>query len=188
LGALDQALRTAPDRFEIYWQKVVFLKKDGRREDALELLDRAGKSMPEQPWYPVLRAALLENGGRTEQAVALLETARRHWPEVAAVWVAQGMIAAAHGHAEEARRIMETAISLGAHSPEAWACLADVTWQSAPGRVEDAKHAIAEALKGAPGDGAIQNVARRIESQERGSEHPPIEPASLFFTRLPQDW
>jgi tetratricopeptide (TPR) repeat protein len=188
LGALDQALRTAPDRLEIYWQKVVFLKKDGRTEDALELLDRAGKSMPEQPWYPVLRAALLENGGRTAQAVALLETARRHWPEVAAVWVAQGIIAAAHGRGEEARRIMETAISLGAHSPEAWACLADVTWQSAPERVEDAKHAIAEALKGAPGDGAIQNVARRIEAQDRGSEHPPIEPASLFFTRLPQDW
>lgn len=188
LGALDQALRTAPDRFEIYWQKVVFLKKDGRTADALELLEGAGKSMPELPWYPVLRAALLESAGQTEQAATLLETARRHWPEVAAVWVAQGMIAAAHGRAEEARRSLETAVSLGAHSPQAWACLADVTWRAAPARVDDAKHAIAEALKGAPADGAMQAIARRIETQDRSSEYAPIEPASLFFTRLPQDW
>ncbi len=188
LAALDRALRAAPDRTGIYWQEVVFLKKDGRTKDALELLDRAGESAPQQPWFPVLRAALLESGGQAEQARALLENARRRWPEVAAVWVAEGLIVAVHGSVEEARRLLETAVSLGAHSPEVWACLADVTLRSAPNRIDDAKHAIAEALKAAPDDPAIQAVQRRIQAKDRNPENRPIEPASLFFTRLPQDW
>jgi len=188
LDALARAHRAAPDRTGIYWQEVVFLKRDGRNKDALELLDSAGNSLPQQPWFPVLRAALLEAGGQTEQARALLETTRRRWPEVAAVWVAEGMIVAVHGPAVEARRLLETAVSLGAHSPEMWACLADVTLRSAPDRLDEAKHAIAEALKGAPRDPAIQSVQRRIEANDRNPENRPIEPASLFFARLPQDW
>ncbi|SPE28419.1 hypothetical protein SBA3_1440006 [Candidatus Sulfopaludibacter sp. SbA3] len=188
LGSLDRALRAAPDRVEIYWQEVVFLKKDGRAKDALELLDRAANSAAQQPWFPVLRAALLESGGQTEQARALLENARRRWPEVAAVWVAEGLIVAVHGPAGEARRLLETAVSLGAHSPEVWACLADMTSRSAPDRIDDAKHAIGEALKAAPDDPAIQAVQRRIAAKDRSPENRPIEPASLFFTRLPQDW
>jgi predicted Zn-dependent protease len=188
LASLERARRAAPDRIEIYWQEMVFRKKDGRAKEALELLEGAGKSLPQQPWFPVLRAALLETGGQTEQARALLENARRRWPEVAGVWVAEGLIVAAHGSAEEARRLLETAVSLGAHSPEVWACLADVTLRSAPGRIDDAKHAIAQALQAAPDDKAIQAVQRRIEAKDRNAENRPIEPASLFFTRLPQDW
>jgi predicted Zn-dependent protease len=166
---------------------VVFLKKDGRAKDALELLDHAANSMPQQLWFPVLRAALLESDGRTEQALALLEDARRRWPEVAAVWAAQGMIAATHGPAEQARRLLETAVSLGARSPEVWACLADMTWVSAPDRIDDARRAIAEAVKVAPEDPTIQAVQHRIETKDRNQANV-IEPASLFFTRLPRDW
>jgi tetratricopeptide (TPR) repeat protein len=188
LASLDQALRLAPDRAELYWQEVVFLKKDRHAKDALDLLDRAAKLNPQEPWFPVLRAALLDADGQTGQALTLLESAGRRWPEVAAVWAAQGLIAAAHGPAEQARRLLETAVSLGARSPEVWACLADMTWRSAPDRIEDAKRAIAQALKAAPNDPAIQSVQRRIESRDRNPEKAPIEPASLFFSRLPQDW
>jgi tetratricopeptide (TPR) repeat protein len=188
LASLDQARRVAPDRTEIYWQEVVLLKKGGRTKEALELLDRAAKGAPQQPWLPVLRAALLEAGGQTEEARALLENTRRRWPEVAAVWVAEGLIVAVHGPAEEARRLLETAVSLGAHSPEVWACLADVTWQSAPDRIDDARHAIAQALKEAADDPAIQAIQHRIEAKDRNRKDGPIEPASLFFKRPPQDW
>jgi len=123
LAALDRALRSAPDRIEIYWQKLVFLKRDGHAEDALELLDRAAKSLPQEPSVPVLRAALLESSGRAEQARQMLEETRRRWPESPAVWVAEGLILVAHGKAEPARRALETAVSLGAHSPEVTACL-----------------------------------------------------------------
>jgi tetratricopeptide (TPR) repeat protein len=126
LSALDRALQAAPDRREIYWQKVVFLKKNARIEDALDLLDRGAKSLPQEPSIPVLRVALLHSTGRTEQAKQLLEDARRRWPEAPAVWVAEGLILAAHGNLEQSRRALETAISLGAHSPEVAACLASV--------------------------------------------------------------
>ena len=124
LPALDRALQAAPDRMGIYWQKMVFLKKDGHAGDALDFLDRAAKSLPRDPSIPVLRAALLESGGRTEQARQLLEDARHRWPEAPAVWVAEGLILAVHGNPERARRALETAVSLGAHSPEVTACLA----------------------------------------------------------------
>jgi tetratricopeptide (TPR) repeat protein len=188
LASLGQALRLAPDRAELYWQEAVLLKKDRRAKDALDLLDHAAKLNPQEPWFPVLRAALLDADGQTEQALTLLESAGRRWPEVAAVWAAQGLIAAAHGPADEARRLLETAVSLGARSPEVWACLADMTWRSAPDRIGDAKRAIAQALKAAPDDPAIQSVQHRIESQDRNPEKAPIEPASLFFSRLPRDW
>lgn len=188
LASLDKALRLAPGRVEIYWQDVVFLRKDGRAKEALDLLDRAAQLNPQEPWFPVLRAALLEAGGQTEQALALLESARRHWPEVAAVWAAQGLIAAAHGPVEQARRFLETAVSLGSRSPEVWACLADTTWRSAPDHIDDAKRAIARALKAAPDDPVIQAIQHRIETKDRNSKNGPIEPASLFFSRLPRDW
>jgi tetratricopeptide (TPR) repeat protein len=136
LSALDHALGAAPDRIDLYWQKMVFLKKDGQVEAALDLFDRAGKSLPREPSIPALRAALLESSGRTEQAQQLLEDARRRWPESAAVWVAEGVILAAQGNPEQARRALETAVSLGAHSPEVLACLGALKTGSASDQVQ----------------------------------------------------
>ena len=45
---------------------------------------------------------------------------------IAAVWVAEGLIPAAHANPEQTRRALETAVSLGAHSPEVTASLADL--------------------------------------------------------------
>jgi tetratricopeptide (TPR) repeat protein len=118
LSALDRALQAAPDRIEIYWQKLAFLKRDGNIEAALGLLDRAEKSLPQEPAVPVLRAALLESSGKIDQARQLLEAARRRWPESPSVWVGEGFFLAAHGNAEQAKRALETAVSLGARSPE----------------------------------------------------------------------
>lgn len=124
LPALDRAIRAAPERVDVYWQKTVFLQKGGHVDTALDLLDRAGKFLPREPAIPVLRAALLESSGHTEEAKRLLDEVRRHWPESPVVWVAQGVILATHGNPEQARRELETAVSLGAHSPEVIACLA----------------------------------------------------------------
>jgi tetratricopeptide (TPR) repeat protein len=132
LPALDLALRAAPGRVELYWQKMVFLKRDGDVRGALDLLERAEKSLPQEPAIPVLRAALLDSNGETGQARQLLDGARRRWPDTPAVWVAQGMILAVHENPEQARRSLETAVSLGAHSPEVRACLAALKAGSGP--------------------------------------------------------
>ncbi len=68
LSSLDKALSAAPDRVEIYWQEMVLLKNEGRLKEALALLDRAEKSIPQEPSIPALRAALLDFIGDTEQA------------------------------------------------------------------------------------------------------------------------
>ncbi len=66
-SALDRALLAAPDQVEIYWQKMVFLKKDGHVEDALNLLGHEGVAAA-GAIDTSHRAALLESSGRTEQA------------------------------------------------------------------------------------------------------------------------
>jgi tetratricopeptide (TPR) repeat protein len=123
LSALDQALRLAPDRPVLYWQKAAFQKEDGHAEGALSLLEEAAKSLPREPSILALQAALLESAGHKERAGQLLEDARRRWPEASSVWVAEGLILAAHGSTGQARRALDTAVSLGAHSPEVTACL-----------------------------------------------------------------
>ncbi len=122
LSAIDRALAAAPNRVEIYWQKVVFLKREGHVREALDLLDRAAKELPQEPVVPVLRAVLMES----EEGRRLLEEARRRWPEAPSVWVAEGLILAAHGDTVQARRALESAVSLGAQSSEVSACLASL--------------------------------------------------------------
>jgi predicted Zn-dependent protease len=126
------------------------------------LLDQAERILPQDPQIPLFRATLLESGGKTSEAEQLLDKIQRRWPEGGAVWVARGIISATHGRFEEARRALESAVSLGAHSPEAWFYLADTTMRSAPDRIGDAEAAVGEALKLAPEDPWIQTLAGQI--------------------------
>jgi Flp pilus assembly protein TadD len=162
IAALDQAIRSAPGRPDLYWQSMVFQKENGNAVEALRVLDQAERVLPGDPQFPLLRATLLESAGRTEDAERLLDAVQHRWPEGAPVWVARGMIQTAHERFEEARRALETAVSLGAHSLETWFCLADATFRSAPGRAGDAEAAIHQALKLAPEDPSIQMLAGEI--------------------------
>ena len=208
MAALDQAIRAAPGRPDLYWQGAVFLNRNGHAAEALQLLDRAEQILPQDPQIPLLRATLLESAGQTEDAEHLLDKVQRRWPEGAPVWVARGIILAAHRHFEEARRALETAVSLGARSPEAFFYLADTTVRSAPDRIGDAEAAVREALKLAPEDPWIQTLAGQIahkkgdyktaaerkqnairlqkDSPDKAADAP--DPGRLFQTRPPQDW
>jgi tetratricopeptide (TPR) repeat protein len=162
MADLDRAIRAAPGRPDLYWQAAVHLNGNGHAPEAMQLLDRAEEILPREPQIPLLRATLLESAGQSEAAEHLLDTIQRRWPEGGAVWVARGIISAAHRQFEEARRALETAISLGAHSPEAWFYLADTTMRTAPDRTGDAEAAVREALKLAPEDPWIQTLAGQI--------------------------
>lgn len=167
LQALDKAISAEPARAELYWQSAVILGKNRRTPEALRLLDQAAKTFPRESAIPLTKAAVLEMSGRTDEALRELDGAQLNWPEVAGVWVARGIILAAHRHFDEARRALETAATHGARSPEAWSCLADVTLRSAAASsstesVDAAEAAVNIALRLAPQDASVQDLAGRI--------------------------
>ena len=181
IAAMNRAIEASPKSPELYWQASVLLYRNERGADALELLSKAGQAMPLEPQIPVMRAALLELSGQTDEAMGLLDTIQHRWPELAAAWVARGMIHAAHARYAEARQALETAISLGARSPEVLAHLAD-SLRSQPGHTAEAESAIQRALRLAPGDTWMQNLAAQIRKGEANAEDRP-DPRRLFQAR-----
>jgi tetratricopeptide (TPR) repeat protein len=166
MAALDRAMQSAPASSGLFWQAAVLQNKNGHTKEALQMIDRAEHAFPQDYEFPLLRATLPDPAGDTRDAEHLLDTIQRRWPESAAVWVARGILLRADQRFEAARRALETAVSLGAHSPEAWFCLADTTVRSAPDRIGDAETAVREALKLAPDDSWVQTLAGEIAYQK----------------------
>ena len=184
LTALGQAIHADPARVELYWQTAIVLSRNRRTPEALQLLDQADKALPQESAIPLIRAAVLELSGRTEDAMRVLDDVQGRWPEGAGVWVGRGIILAAHQHYDEARRALETAATHGARSPEAWFCLADMTLRSAPERLDGAEAAIAQALRLAPDDASMQDLAGRI-AYKRGDYATAAARQQEVIRRLP---
>lgn len=197
--AMDQALRFAPKRSELYWQECVYLVRSRRVPEGLALLDKAAQVLPEDYSIPILKVAMLEMAGRSDEAQASLNGAQQRWPEAPAVWVARGMILAADGHFDDARHALETATALGAHSPEAWYALADTALRSGPAQIDAAEAASSKAMKLAPDDLYARELASRIAAQKSDARTPlQREPEGahgetqglerLLLTKPPRDW
>jgi tetratricopeptide (TPR) repeat protein len=205
LQALDKGISADPARADLYWQSAVILAKNQRTPEALRLLDQAAKTLPREAAIPLTKAAVLEISGKTDEALHTLDSVQLTWPEVAGVWVARGIILAAHQHFDEARKALETAATHGARSPEAWSCLADVILRSAadPKGADAAEAAVSQALRLAPQDASVQDLAARIalkrgdsataaaRQQEARRQQPALASSAamrLFENRPPRDW
>lgn len=188
IAEMNRAIEASPKQTDLYWQASVLLYHSERGADALELLSKAEAAMPQEPQIPVVRAALLELSGKTDEATRLLDTVQRRWPEMAAAWVARGLIHAAHAHYAEARQALSTAVSLGARSPEALAHLADSILRSQPTPIAEAQSAIERALRLAPGDAWMLNLAAQIRKDATAKTTEAPDPRRLFQSRPPREW
>ncbi len=188
IAAMNRAIEASPKDSDLYWQASLFLSRNEGNTSAIKLLSTAEQAMPREPQIPVMRAALLEFAGRTGEAMELLDTVQHRWPEFAAAWVARGMIHAAHARYAEARQALATAVSLGARSPEAMAHLADSILRAAPGDASAAESAIQQALRLAPGDKWMQNLAAQIRDSATAKPADAPDPRRLFQSRPPREW
>jgi len=144
--------------------------------------------MPQEPQIPVLRAALLELSGQSSEALRVLDTVQHRWPEQPAAWVARGLICAAHARYAEAHQALATAVSLGARSPEALAYLADSILRTQASDASEAESAIQRALRLAPGDPWIVNLAAQIRKDKSAKTMETPDPLRLFQSRPPREW
>jgi protein O-GlcNAc transferase len=164
--ALNQALRAAPRRPELYRQATYFLIKNNHVPEALQLLDQATRLLPNNPEILLMKATSLELTRKTEEAEILLDEIQNRWPEWSNAWVAHGIILESHKRSEEARQTLETAIALGARSSEVYFYLAECTLRAAPERIAAAEEAVRKALELAPQDPWVRALAGRIAFEQ----------------------
>ena len=162
VDALNQALRSAPKRTELYREAAFFLLKHNRTREAAALLEEGARLLPNVPEILLLQATLLELERKTEEAEAMLKKIENKWPEWPDSWLVNGILLETYKRYDEARQMIETAISLGAEGPEAYFYLAESTMYSSPDQLPAAQKAIERAEALAPQDPWVHAVAGRI--------------------------
>ena len=167
VAALNEALRAAPTRPQLYREATLFLVKHDRMPEALRLLEQATRILPDNPEILLSKATVLEISDSFEEAERLLNHIENRWPEWPNVWLAHGIVLDTHKRYDEARQMLETAIALGASGPDAYFYLADATMRTSPERMDDAEKAVWHALELAPGDPWARALAGRIAFEKR---------------------
>ncbi|HYW47226.1 MAG TPA: tetratricopeptide repeat protein [Bryobacteraceae bacterium] len=173
----EQALETAPGNPDLYRQAAAFLVRNGRAEDAVRLLDQALGRFPKDRRILLLRAAAAELAGNSRAAEQSLAEIHDQWPEWYSGWALRGMVLAAGHRFEDAQKALETAIALGASGPEVYFYLAESAVSAGSPDRKAAEAAIQQALRLAPEDPWIQDLASRIggvkASAPRRTDGPP---------------
>jgi cellulose synthase operon protein C len=84
--AFKEALKAKPTRPELYRQAALVLIKKQRNAEALQLLDEAGRILPDDPDLSLVKAIAFEPGTNSQQSQRLLNDLQTRWPESYRVW------------------------------------------------------------------------------------------------------
>jgi tetratricopeptide (TPR) repeat protein len=180
----EDALAMTPANPDLYQQAAAFLVQHGRAVDAVRLLDQALRRFPKDRQILLRRAAAAQLAGDGTAAEMTLAEIQRSWPEWQAGWALRGMILAATRRFEEAQKALETAIALGASDPELYFYLAKSAMNSGSRGQKIAEAAIREALRLAPDDPWIRDLAARVGVlQSKASQLSDDPPYLLRFFR-----
>jgi tetratricopeptide (TPR) repeat protein len=167
VASVEQALRSAPTRADLYCQAALLLIKNSRLPAALSLMEQAARNVPDNPAILLTQAIALEVATKSVEAEKLLTEIERRWPEWPNVHLVHGIILQTHRSYEDALRKLTTAMALGSRESAGYYHLAAATLQVRPDEIEAAQKAIREAQALDPADPWIQALAGRI-SFERG--------------------
>ena len=89
------------------------LESSQRRDQAIELLDRAGFSLTEAPDVHALAAAYLQRAGQHELAIDRYETIVRRYPQKSQWWMGLGISLEARKRNAEAVDVYRIAMQIG---------------------------------------------------------------------------
>ncbi|HYK92269.1 MAG TPA: tetratricopeptide repeat protein [Acidobacteriota bacterium] len=160
--ALNEALRAAPTRVDLYSQACSFLIKHRRFEECLQLIKQAAKYVPDSPELMLARAIVLEWTNQTYEATQELQRIQAQWPEWSMPYVIQGIILESQHQAAEARQLLETAITLDSGNPAAYYHLALAIKELTPSDNKSAYAVVTRGLKLDPEDPYMQAEAGKI--------------------------
>ena len=160
--ALNQALRTAPDRLDFYLQATQFLIKHELYQQTLDLLTQADRFVPSSRELSLTRAIVMELLNHPDDAIRELSRMESLWPEWYLPYLTQGVVLQTTSRPEEARQQLETAIALGAREPTAYYYLALAIKSLAPGDNGKAYKVVADGLTWSPADPNLQAHAGKL--------------------------
>jgi tetratricopeptide (TPR) repeat protein len=146
VDALNRGMRAAPTRPDLYLQAAGFLLKHNLVRQALDLLDQAGRILPDARELLLARVVTLELLRRETDAQNLLSTIQARWPDWDRAYQLKGILLEIQLKSPEARKALEKAISLGANTPEVYYYEALAITHTTPDDPDAAQKAINHAL------------------------------------------
>lgn len=160
--ALNRGMQAAPTRPSLYLQAAGFLLKHKLYPQALGLLDRASRLLPDDRDLLLAQAVTLAVMPRDEDAEKILAKIQARWPEWDRPYLLNGIMLEIQLRSAEALPAIETAIALGAGTPEAYYYEALAITHTAPNDLEGAQNAIGHALELTSKDPYIFLLAGKI--------------------------
>src|SRR2546425_10095313 len=115
-AAYDELLASKPELKACWAEYFELLRAGGRKEEALQLADRARATFGETGFSFTLRGAALAELGRYQDALAELERAVEVDPDLALVWHELGYVAYKLGDKNRALLALDRAFALEPHT------------------------------------------------------------------------
>jgi tetratricopeptide (TPR) repeat protein len=115
-AAYDELLASKPELKACWAEYFELLRSGGRKDDALQLADRARATFGETGFSFTLRGAALAELGRYQDALAELERAVEVDPDLALVWHELGAVAYKLGDKNRALLALDRAFALEPHT------------------------------------------------------------------------
>jgi len=160
--SLDQGIRAAPTRPDLYFQAALFLIKHAQLQPAVDLLQQALQVIPDEPKLLLAEAiayGLMDWPVETRKVLNKIES---RWPEWSQPYLIDGVILSGHAKFSEAKPLLETAVALGFNDATAYYNLALADDHITPPDEVGARRAVEAALRLSPADAYIQSLAGKI--------------------------
>jgi tetratricopeptide (TPR) repeat protein len=165
--SLNQGIRAAPTRPDLYFQGALFLIKHQYYQSAVDLLQQALRIIPDEPKLLLTEAIAYGLMDWQVETRKLLNKIESRWPEWSQPYLIDGVILSGHAKFAEAKPLLETAVALGSDDATAYYNLALADDHITPPDEEGARHAIEAALRLSPADAYIQSLAGKIAYERK---------------------
>ena len=165
--SLNQGIRAAPTRPDLYFQAALFLIKHAQLQPAVDLLQQALRVIPDEPKLLLTQAIAYGLMDWPVETRKLLNKIESRWPDWSQPYLIDGVILSGHARFAEAKPLLESAIALGSDDATAYYNLALADNQITPPDEEGARHAIEAALRLSPADADIQSLAGKIACEQK---------------------
>jgi tetratricopeptide (TPR) repeat protein len=165
--SLNQGIRAAPTRRDLYFQAALFLIKHQHYQPAVDLLQQALRAIPDEPKLLLTEAIAYGLMDWPVESRKVLNEIESRWPEWSQPYLIDGVILSGHAKFAEAKPLLETALALGSNDATAYYNLALADSHITPPDEEGARHAIEVALRLSPADAYIQSLAGEIAYEQK---------------------
>jgi tetratricopeptide (TPR) repeat protein len=163
---------------DYYLARAQMFDAAGSSAEALASLDRALRAAPDRADIYWQEVVFLKKAGRMKDALELLDRAARSMPQQPWFPVLRAALLEAGGETEQARALLETTRRRWPEIAAVW--VADGLIAAAHGSPEEARRLLETAV-------SLGAHSPEVQACLAGTQ-PSVDPATLFFTRLPQDW